>query len=345
MKNILKASIDPAFRFTFAFTERVLALAWEKRALSTSIDRPIIIIGPERSGTTFIYSLLAAHDDVYSLTTMANRFPDYPFSASLARRILSPRRNHHYRSVPKTIGGVQGGPFPLTEGVRYWLRHLGTRQGGWKNAIDDFLTEHDLDDATRIALPNDLKKRAYIMGKKRVAFKQPGFSLKIRYLDALFPDAIFVHCLRNPASNFLSLLAQKKETGDPDWGVHIPEHMKLPNASIDARTAQQLAVTYDITRQSIKMIKNGAARYLAVYYDLFPIDFALATRGLFQKCQLSTPPEILNNPGLFIPSSRGTPAWEEVTTDAQALQILDNLCQQMKHDFPDIPLPVVPAAV
>ncbi|MGO8764713.1 MAG: sulfotransferase [Limisphaerales bacterium] len=335
MKHTLKASTRSAFRVAFAVTERVLALGLEKPALRTSLDRPIIIVGPERSGTSFIYALLATHANVYALTTIADRFPDYPFSATLLRRILSAHENQLYRSVPKTVGEIDGGLFPLTEGVRYWLQHLGTQQGRWKNAPDDCLTEQDLDENTRLTLPNDLKKRAFIMRKKRLLLKQPGFSLKIRYFNAVFPDAIFVHCLRNPASNFLSLLAQKKRTGNPDWGIQIPASMKLPGASVEAKTARQLAVTYDLIRQSINRINNGMARYVPVHYDSFQTDFAQVAMKLYQRCHLSAPAAVLNRPELFVSSSYGNPSPEQVTTDPQAVQILEDLCRQMKNDFPE----------
>lgn len=331
VKSAIKKSTLRACEYGFVITEKLLALALEKRAVRTPIDRPIIIIGPERSGTSFIYALLATHPDVYALTTAADRFPDHPFSATLARNLLSPASTQIYRVVPKTIGEIQGGRFDLTEAIRYWERHLGTWNGGWKKAPDDVLTAEDLDDATRRTLPLDLKKRLFMIRKQRLVLKQPGFSLKISYLNAVFPDAIFVHCLRNPFDNFLSLLEQKRRFGDPDWGVKIPQTMRLRNASIEAQTARQLAGTYELILQNFNRIEDRK-RCVTVRYESFGTDFVGEARRLFQPCGLETPPEVLAHPELFVASrSRRKP--QAVTDDQQAWRILEKLAGQMGYDF------------
>jgi len=337
MKRVTKNPALRACQSVFTITERLLSLVLENRALRTPIDHPIIVIGPERSGTSFIYALLATHPDVYALTTAADRFPDHPFSASLARRILSPTSTQNYRAVPKTNGEIRGGSFELTEAVRYWARHLGTRSGKWENAPDDFFTEEDLDEATRQTLPHDLKKRQFIMQKKRLVLKQPGFSLKIRYLNALFPDAIFVHCLRNPLDNFLSLLRQKEKFGNPNWGLQIPESMKLRNASVEAQTAQQLAVTYELILQSFHQIENGAARRVVTRYESFETDYARETQRLFQPCGLDVPLDVRAHPELFVASNFRQTTPQSVTNDRQAMQILEKLCEQMGYDFSKTP--------
>jgi Sulfotransferase family len=333
MKSAIKNSTRRVCQSIFVVTEKLLSLMLEKRAVRTPIDRPIIVIGPERSGTSFVYALLASHPDVYALTTVADRFPDHPFSASLARRMLSPASTYNYRSVPETVCKIQGGQFGLTEAIRYWVRHLGTRNGGWKNAPDDFFTEEDLDETTRQTLPRDLKKRMFIMQKKRLVLKQPGFSLKIRYLNALFPDAIFVHCLRNPVDNFLSLMRQKEKAGKPNWGVQIPESMRLCDTSVEVQTAQQLAVTYEMILQNLRRIDHDAARRVTVRYEAFEADFTREAQRLFLSCGLDAPLDVLVDPELFVASNSRRTAPQLVTDDRQALQILEKLCERMGYNF------------
>lgn len=334
MSNFFKESAWLACKCAFTATEPLLSLAWERRALAVPVNRPIFIMGPERSGTTFIYAMLAAHPDVFALTTVADHFPDHPLSASLLRKVLSPQVNGQYRSVPKSIGRIEGGRFSLTEGLRYWNRYLQTPTGSWSQRPDEFFTEEDVDETTRRLLPVDLKKRLYILNKSRLVLKQPGFALKIRYLDALFPDAIFVHCIRKPADNYRSLLGLKRKPGQSGWGIRIPERFKIPNASLEVQTAQQLAVTYDLIRDSINRIKNGPERYVPAFYDLFESNFKQETTRLFQRCGLSAPLEILNCPELFVLSKTTDPVPEPKTQDSQVLEILDKLHQQINNDFP-----------
>jgi omega-hydroxy-beta-dihydromenaquinone-9 sulfotransferase len=331
MKNHAKELADAVFRMVFPLSEKLLALAYDKKASNTPINRPIVVIGPDRSGTTLVYALLANHPDVSGLTAMADRFPNYPFSSTLVRKIFSARSVERYRAVPDTVGGIEGGWFTLNECNQYWRRHLGTKSGGWLEAGDDFFTENDLDEATRQMLPLDLKRRMAVLGRNRLVIKQPGFSLKLRYLNALFPDAIFVHCHRNPFDNYHSLMNQKNKSGNENWGVRIPEKLQLPGASVEARTARQLAATYDIIKQDIEQLDNGAKRYVCVSYEAFQDSYATEVQKLFQGCGLEAPSDIVKHPEIYFRSSSRHNPQQFMVMDSKARQILEALGERMGY--------------
>lgn len=328
MKSIAKIALEA----TFPVTERLLAAAYHRRLEQARLIKPIIVVGPDRSGTSLVYALLANHPDLYAPTTIADRFPKHPLSATLLRKISSWGAEDNFSSVPDTNGVIAGGRHRLTEAVRYWIHHLGSRDGGWKHAPDDFFSEEDLDDNTRRVLPADLKKRLTVMQKRRLVVKQPGFSLKIRYLNALFPDAIFVHSLRHPVDNFHSLMAQKQETENPSWGVRIPGWQAHSHLSIEAQTAHQLAGTYKIILQSVAQIGGFAAgRYVPVRYESFHAAFADEVQMLFQGCELEVPAVLLQKPENYVRPGNSHRQPKALPADPIARKILEKLALEMGY--------------
>lgn len=327
MKSLAKAVLEA----TFPVTEGLLAVAYRRRIQAASLSKPIIVLGPDRSGTSMVYALLANHPGIYGPTTMADRFPRYPLTATFIRKLTSLGAEDNFCAVPGTNGIVQGGRHPLSEAVRYWVHHLGSVEGGWSKAADDYFSEADLDETTRKTLPLDLRKRMAVMNKRRVVIKQPGFSLKVRYLDALFPDALFVHCLRHPVDNFHSLLAQKAEHNKPDFGVRIPGWRQYCHLSLETQTAHQLAGTYDIILETIRQLDNSAQRYVPVRYEAFATDFAAEVQKLFRGCDLEAPATILAHPENYVRSGGSRRPSKPPPADPVARDILNELATRMGY--------------
>ena len=315
----------------FSLSETVFEACYQRRIRQAVLSQPIIVLGPDRSGTSMVYSLLGNHPKVYGPTTAADRFPEFPLSATFLRKIFSKGGEEHFSAVPNTNGIIQGGRDPLSEAVRYWVHHLGSVNGGWSKAPDDYFSEQDLDEVTRHTLPLDLKKRMVLMNKNRVVMKQPGFSLKVRYLDALFPDAIFVHCLRHPVDNFHSLLVQKAEHNNPNFGVRIPGWRQFCHLSLEAQTAHQLAGTHDIILQSIRQLDDSAGRYLPVRYESFSTDFAAEVQKLFQGCKLDVPAAIMEHPEDYVRPGGSRRKPKPPPADPAAREILEQLALRMGY--------------
>jgi hypothetical protein len=333
MNTLIKTAAIGACRVAFPLTERLFDCVLGSKAAQNPLQRPIIVIGPERSGTTLVYALLSNDPGVYALSNLAEWFPDHPFSSSLLQRLLSSSQADPFNiAIPDTTGTIKGTLFVPREGARYLVRHLGSRSGGWKAAPHDYFSATDLDDLTRETLPLDLKKRIYAMGKKRLLLKQPGFSLKIGYLNALFPDAIFVHCVRNPFSNFASLVDQKTRYNNPDWGLRVPDWSTWSDLPVELRAARQLSGTYDLIQQSIREIENGKDRYIPVRYEDLHSSFAEETKRLFNRCGLEAPATVLKNSQLFVLPSERRRCGSEKVYDPEVRKLLEALCERMGYD-------------
>jgi hypothetical protein len=126
-----------------------------------------------------------------------------------------------YVAIPGTISASKSS-IPASECMSYWSKIF---QGGTEDnyRVDD---DHFY---TRISNPGGegpyparSAQRASLKKATTCFFKQSGFVLKIRCLDALLPDARFILVLRNPIDNFASLMKVKQAIGGGFWGIKVP---------------------------------------------------------------------------------------------------------------------------
>jgi LPS sulfotransferase NodH len=243
----------------------LLAAALRKWAERVCIDKPIVIFGMERSGTTLLYSLLANHPDPYWLSRLDSVLPSAPCISSMARRVISVLFKSTYVAIPGAISTSRGAIAP-SECLPYWRKIF--RWGTEDDYLiqDDRFTEEYLTSQEMVRIRRDLRMRLFIMGKKRLLFKQPGFSLKIRYLNALFPDARFIHVLRNPIDNFASLMRAKRAAGGRFWGIKVPGWRTF-EGDLAEQTLFQLRSVLDIIDEDMRAIPDWRQRFMRIHYE------------------------------------------------------------------------------
>lgn len=166
--------------------------------MSAGIDSPIIILGAPRSGTTILHRALAMHPDLWHLPAESHAILEGP---------LHPRTGG-YQSNRATAADADAGMLER-------LRREFYRQAINLNAI--------LPDPSRLAEDGGgVKGRAWrklgvgVAGfrsgfrkARRIRFleKTPKNSLRVPFLDGLFPDAWYVWLQRDAAANVDSLIA------------------------------------------------------------------------------------------------------------------------------------------
>jgi hypothetical protein len=168
------------------------------------LDRPIIIVGPHRSGTTLLYGLLAQHRDLGWFDGFDQRFPRSPFLARWLRRLgLGATRDPH-------------------EAQHLWDLAM--------TADDDRLSRADATPRWvsfyRWRVAATLRERA----RTRFLAKYPRLSLRLDWLDALFPGATFVHMVRDWRAVVCSTVERKRKRArrEERWfGVRVPGWREL----------------------------------------------------------------------------------------------------------------------
>lgn len=163
-----------------------------------NIDRPIFIVGPHRSGTTLLYRLLGHH-------------PDVGYFNQLNRRLCGKPLLSH---VLTSFGVRDDKPM---EAQPIWDR--------FKRRDDDVMTADDTSPEEVAWFRNLIMKVMKLRNAERFLAKYPRLSLRLSWLDAVFPGAIFIHMTRDwrAVVNSTVLKKVKREKPGGRWfGVHIP---------------------------------------------------------------------------------------------------------------------------
>jgi hypothetical protein len=262
-----------------------------RRILQKDLIEPIIILGVERSGTTLLYSILSNHPELYWFSRLDSILTGAPLMACLIRQLASTVfKDVHIASVG-TISQTRG-LLPPSECLPYWRRIFGWGDENDYLIEDDSFDEQDLDPERAKTVRFDLRKRLYFLHRTRLLFKQPGFSLKIRYLNALFPDALFIHVIRHPFDNLASLVDAKERSGENFWGTKIPGWRGLIGRDRVSQAALQMKTVLETIENDTRTIEKASQRFLTVKYEDLQGSPDTSLEEILAFCKLDMTPAI-----------------------------------------------------
>jgi hypothetical protein len=156
------------------------------------IDRPIFIVGCGRSGTTLLYQMLATHPDVGWISNYAERWPE-----TCVVSVFSPL----YRAARDSSPLRRVLPQP-SEGGNVWdLIDGADRPADGGPPVSDTATA-----AARVRAHTFVRRHLDYQRRSRFLNKNTQNTRRVEYLDALFPDCVVVHVVRNPIAVVESLL-------------------------------------------------------------------------------------------------------------------------------------------
>lgn len=204
--------------------------------MNPSTQNPLFIIGCPRSGTGVLHQTLRLHPDLSWITPLTNwvcgkrwfRYVPIPVARSMEKILLHAPN----RLVPPFLRGPHDGSLrvpnlPEThEGHSIWNRfcqldpHHGTDEGkATKEAISE--------------LRDVVEWHLRYHNRLHFVSKAPRHALRIRFLRAVFPEARFLHLVRDGRSVVASILARRRTDlgsehewwGDkpPGWQDHLSE--------------------------------------------------------------------------------------------------------------------------
>lgn len=157
----------------------------------STITKPVFLVGCGRSGTTLIYDLLAYHPDFAWFSNWTTRFPQISPLAILNR--LPIERSNVFHKFK---------PVPAQEGIKIY-RHCGIEDIKPKDGNP--IGPNDVPTSSKECLRKLISAHQYYQGKTRFLHKNTANSLRIPFLHSLFPDAKFIHIIRDGRAVALSL--------------------------------------------------------------------------------------------------------------------------------------------
>lgn len=149
--------------------------------MNDRLCRPIFIMGTGRSGTTLLVNLLAGHPDLAWFSNLAVRYPSLPQLAFMNNlRTMPLARMLPGRLVPRP-----------SEAYAIWDRCY----GGFSEPCRD-LTEWDVLPLSRERARKAVLAQARYQRRPRFLAKYTGWP-RLGFVNAIFPDALFVHIYRD----------------------------------------------------------------------------------------------------------------------------------------------------
>jgi hypothetical protein len=225
-----------------------------RRDVAAAVDRPLFIVGCGRSGTTLVYDLLSGHPDLGWFSTYTDHWPAVPQLAAVSR--LHPLLHRH--------GWLRRGTPRPSEGYRLWDHFL---------ALDPLLRDGPLDatDSTpeqRGRMSRVIRAHLRYQGRARFINKNTRNARRVAHVSALFPDARFIHVIRNPHATVSSLL---QVAFWPDlrlyWrGGRTTADLVAAGARSEELAAELWCNDVDSARRDGALL--GPERYLEVRYEL-----------------------------------------------------------------------------
>ena len=244
-----------------------------------ALDRPIIIFGTGRSGTSVFHTLISQHPHVAWLTRAVNGSPVRPERGKRVMRALD---------VPG-LERITRSRYPPIEGYRFWDFHC----PGFATSTRDLLAS-DVSERSRARLLTALSAIPTVK-RARVLLKVTGWP-RLGFFKELFPDAKFVHVKRDGravANSLLNIGFWKgwRGPGQWRWGDLTAEHRaewEAHERSYVALAAIQWKIHMGAVVDARALIDNTDVYELA-YEDLCedPVDIC---RKAIEFCDLDWTP-------------------------------------------------------
>ena len=240
------------------------------------IYKPIFIVGTPRSGTTILYDLMACHKDLawfsqFDLKEMlSEEFIQFEY---LRRRIFEIRKLPFSRDgfeVRFTTSFETPHEFGL-----FWNKWI---TKSWANASDVSITAYE---GLRYAVNNLLIRK----GKKRFLNKNPGNSIKIEYLNQVFPGAVFVNIIRDGRPVVCSMTRGSRVFKNPNgyFGLPLKKNNQMDFDLFERHARQWIEVNEEIQRAKNNLEKD---QYYELKYEDLISNPKKTIENIFRFCEL-----------------------------------------------------------
>jgi len=242
------------------------------------LEKPIIVFGTGRSGTTIISDIIFHHEDLAWHSNYQELFPRFA-GINYVRRIFDNSLWHvvgmNTQNNKSLINQVCFRPI---ERYDFWEAITGPRIDFSRN----FLLNERVTEEEHIRIRSFFAKMVKYQGRKRLAFKITGPS-RMEYLSSIFPDAVFVQIARDPVATVRSWLEVK-------WSNQITNQLWWEGAYSDDELKKAKEISNDqalfAAFQYRKLIESTAYEINKLHVNVYTAnyeDFVKDPKGFITK--------------------------------------------------------------
>jgi len=212
--------------------------------MKIEIKKPIFVIGCFRSGTTVFCKKLMSHPDLATITQTTKKIP----ASLLLTRILM-----FFRSDKKN--------YDPSDGSKIWNR--------FRNKDDYFMGREDATLEARKYVDRIIRNHLLLFNKPRFLSKSTSNSLRIGFLNELYPDAFFIHIIRDGRAVANSMRAGRIKHEKKFNGALVPGWREI----IDLPMVESCGLHWKKTMECIlkSTAKLSKERYMEVKYEDFVV--------------------------------------------------------------------------
>jgi len=222
----------------------------ERREPRAPVQQPIFLIGCGRSGTTLLYDILCGQPGLAWFSNYTDRWPGLPQLAVLSR-LYAPMRRREL-SLPRA-------PLP-SEGYRIFDYYSARSAADNNRPLDG----SDANPMERLALRRVIAAHLRFGGGSRFINKNTRNTRRVPFLHQMFPDARFIHVIRDPRATASSLLRVAFWPALRFWWRDNRTATELPD--VDAETLAGELWAHEV-RAGLQQGLLGDSAYMEVRYE------------------------------------------------------------------------------
>lgn len=219
-----------------------------------TISKPIFIIGAARSGTTVLYELFTKHKDTAFFERYSNKFYMRPWL---------------FKTIPYLL---------KYQKLRYGIDRPNPSEGlVWEKFFDplEYLEEKHVTDKMKKYYDSIINTELNAFNAKRFVNKSPRLSLRLKWINKMYPDAYYIVIWRDPKAIVNSLyqkIIKEWERGPVIKYVHgFKGHQGIVEAFSDNGDKFEACINYNkfVQKTLKKDIEIIDKRSIQVNYEQF----------------------------------------------------------------------------
>ncbi len=261
--------------------------------ITSSIKKPIFIIGVPRSGTTLVHSILCNHKDLAWVS-----------DEDLGKWLL-PIEQFQIDSLYKWLK-TNNKKIPMSEEALFvfgkdlgdGLKHFGTPPKDstkipiegeilWREIFGTNYVE-DITNEKKIKLGKEILSITKNQKKTRFICKAPNNSFRLFAIQKIFPDAKFINMARDPRAVVSSMSKRYEEEGEFDIGMYEKTTSDVKFQSLEP--IEKFAWFYkEFTDAIEKFSTQNKNSVLTIYYENLIQNPTSVIQNILEFCSLSIP--------------------------------------------------------